>query len=139
VDAEGFSTEYFEGAAYNSTELFYMTAPSVTAENGITAKVNIFKNINDNNSYSGTQTVIFELMNGTTPVSIVAADLKVTTGTYTANFNVAYNSNYTVKAFLVNKYNNDPTTVGVNMATVKTQYEIDQAIMSYQENNNNNS
>ncbi|MFC5471341.1 hemoblobin-interacting domain-containing protein [Cohnella suwonensis] len=135
INADGYSSKSFSGEAYISSELFYMTAPVVTAENGITAKVNIL-NYADTNA--GTQSVVFELVNGTTPVSIVAANLEVNTGTYTANFNVtdaATNPNYTVRAFMVNKYNNDLMDVGLSLATQVTQAEYDLKLL--QQGNNN--
>ncbi|MGO4545130.1 hypothetical protein AB4Z29_10050 [Paenibacillus sp. 2TAB23] len=156
INANGYSSKYIEGYAMKSTELFYMTAPVVTPVNGITAKINVLarddanqsnhsnpfsRDSNNNTNQRGNQTVVFQLFDGTTPVSIVAADLKVGTGTYSANFNVsdaATNANYTVKAYIVSKYSNDPADVGLNLATVKTQSEFDQALL-LSENNNNNS
>lgn len=148
VNADGYSSRYFEGRAHKTSEIFYVTAPTVTAENGITASINLFNNVAEDyyyyndylNATTGTQTVIFQLMNGSTPVSIVASKLRVSTGTYTANFNVIdadTNPNYTVRAFVVSKYNNDPASVGLNLATVKTQWELDQLIMLGNNNNNN--
>ncbi|CAH1222751.1 hypothetical protein PAECIP111892_05196 [Paenibacillus auburnensis] len=140
VDAEGYSSQYFEGYTYKSSEVFYMTAPAVTVDNGISASINLF-----NNAYRdyvmGNQTVIFELFDGSTPVSIVAANLKVNTGTYSASFNVSdadTNPNYTVKAYVVSKYSSDYTNLGLNLATVKTQLELDQAILNAETNKNNN-
>lgn len=138
IDADGYSSKYFEGQAYTSNELFYMTAPVVTAENGITAKVNI---LNYAGTSNGTQSVVFELMNGTTPVSIVAANLKVNTGTYTANFNVtdaATNHNYTVRAYVVSKFNSNLMDVGLSLATQVTQAEYDLKLLQQGNNNNNN-
>ncbi len=141
VNAEGYSSKEFEGTAYKSSEIFYMTAPVMTEENGITASINLFNRADyDYYSPKGTQTVIFQLMNGSTPVSIVASSLRVDTGTYTANFNVkdaTTNPDYTVRAFVVSKYNNDPASVGFNLATVKTQSELDQLIMLGNDRNNN--
>ncbi len=139
IDADGYSTKYFEGYAYKSSEIFYMTAPVVTVENGITAKINLLNNAYNNSI--GNQTVIFELFNGSSPVSIVASNLKIGTGTYSANFNVAdagTNMNYTVKAFVVSQYSNSSTNIGLNLATVKTQLELDQAMLNGNNNNNNN-
>lgn len=133
IDADGYSSKpmsrsgLFEGRTYVSTELFYMTAPVVTAENGITAKVNI---LNHYNNYMGTQAIVFKLMNGDTPVSIVASNLSIRTGAYSANFNVAdaaTNPNYTVEVFVVNQFNNDPTNLGLNLASTKSQAEFDLA------------
>jgi hypothetical protein len=153
INADGYSSNYFEGKAYPSTEIFYVTAPNVTLDNGITASINLFKNFaatndddyeydffmsrdSESNDTAGTQVVLFQLMNGTTPVSIVASQLKVDTGTYTANFNVidADTANYTVKAFIVSSYDNSTGSVGVNLASVKTQREIDILIMNNDDN-----
>lgn len=139
VDAEGFSSKYFDGRAYKSSEVFYTTAPVISSSNGITASMNLFNNAHDEDAI-GNQTIIFELFDGTTPVSIVAANLKVNTGTYSASFNVsdgATNPNYTVKAFVVSKYSNDLTNLGLNLATVKTQLELDKAILESNNNKNN--
>lgn len=140
VDAEGYSSKYLEGGAYKSSEVFSMTAPVVTADNGITATIRLF-----NNAYAeevnGNQTILFELFDGNAPVSIVAANLKLSTGTYSANFNVsdvAVNPNYSVKAYVVSRYGNDPANLGLNLATVKTPLELDLAILAANENNNNN-
>jgi hypothetical protein len=137
---EGYSSKYFEARAYRTADLFYMTEPTVTKENGITASFSLYNNMAEDFYYyseylaatSGTQTVLFQLMNGDTPVSIIAADFRLNSGTYTGNFNVAdadTNANYSVRAFVVSKYNNDPASVGLNLATVKSQGEIDLLIM----------
>jgi hypothetical protein len=139
VNAVGYSTKYFDGRAYKSSELFYMTAPAVTTENGITAKINLLNRAYQD-EFTGNQSVVFELFNGTTPVSIVEANLKLGTGTYSANFNVsdaATNPNYTVKAYVVSKYSSDPADVGLNLASVKTQSEFELALMNLGNNNNN--
>lgn len=140
VDAEGYSSKYFEGQAYKSSEVFYMTAPVVTADHGITASLRLFNNAYDD-EVNGNQTIVFELFDGTAPVSIVAANLKLDTGTYSANFNVsdaAVNPNYTVKAYVVSRYGNDPANLGLNLATVKTPLELDLAILAASQNKNNN-
>ncbi|KAI7264220.1 hypothetical protein KC345_g8901 [Hortaea werneckii] len=139
VDAEGYSSKYFEGQAYKSSEVFYMTAPVVTGDNGITASIRLLNNAYDD-EVNGNQTIIFELFDGTSPVSIVAANLKVDTGTYSANFNVgdaAVNPNYTVKAYVVSRYGNDPVNLGLNLATVKTPPELDLAMLAANQNNYN--
>ncbi len=158
INAEGYSSKYFEGTARKSTEIFYVTTPTVTPENGITATIDLFNNTtpvydNDEDNYrslslsssegantsTGTQTIIFELMNGNTPVSIAASTLKIGTGTYTANFNVVDTdtTSYSVRVYVVSSYSNDLDSVGVNLATVKTQSEIDLLIMSGTRNNDN--
>lgn len=116
-----------------------MTAPVVTSDNGITATIRLFNNAYDE-EVNGNQIIIFELFSGTAPVSIVAANLKLNTGTYSANFNVgdaAVNPNYTVKAYVVSRYGNDPANLGLNLATVKTPLELDLAILAATQNNYN--
>ncbi|WP_438348758.1 hemoblobin-interacting domain-containing protein [Paenibacillus sp. FA6] len=143
INAEGYSSKYLYNRATESSEVFYMTAPVITTNNGLTAKINVFNaflyNYGSYNS-TGTQSVIFELMKGNTPVSIVEANLKVGTGTYSASFNVTdpTNKEYTVKAFLVNKFNNDFTSVGTNMATQATQTEMDLMLNNEYGNTNGN-
>ncbi|MGO4537785.1 hemoblobin-interacting domain-containing protein [Paenibacillus sp. 2TAB19] len=137
INAAGYSEKELSGNSYRSSELFYITAPVVTATNGITATLNLLSNAYNDDTI-GNQTIIFELFDGQTPVSIVAADLKIGTGTYSANFNVsdaATNSDYTVKAYVVSHYNNDPAYVGLNLATVKTQSEFELALIQAAENN----
>lgn len=152
VESEGYSTQYYDGYAYKSSDIFYMTAPSITKTSGITAKVFIYNlvygNGNKNNASllsssesggnTGTQAVVFELFDGNTPVSIAAAELAIGTGTYSANFNVtdAATKNYTVKAFVVSSFDSDTLNLGLNLGTVKTQAEIDEAMIMSQNNNN---
>lgn len=140
IDVDGYSRKEVNGEAFTSSELYYMTAPVITTQGGILAKVNILRNddINIRKSAS-TQTVVFELMNGTTPVSIVASELDVNTGTYSAQFNVidgATNDNYTVRAFVVSHFSNDYTNVGLNLTTLVTQTEFD--LMLNKQNGNPN-
>ena len=132
IQAEGYSSKVYWSRAYRSSEIFYMTTPDVVRGQGITATISLFNNVFGEESFkSGTQTVIFQLMDEDIPVSIISADFKVSTGTYTGHFNVAdgMNPKYTVKAFVVSKNINDPNNLGLNLATVKTQEEIDQLIM----------
>lgn len=135
IEAEGYSTREVYGVGYKSSDLFYMTAPSITTTEGVKASVEV---LNMNSYYSmlfqlmgypvPKQSVVFELMNGSTPVSIVAGTFNVSTGTYSAVFNVAdaaNNPNYSVKAFIVSDWNNDAASAGVNLATQVTQEVYD--------------
>ncbi len=135
IHAEGYSAHFVEGFTYSSGEIFYMTAPKVTKTSGITATIDVlnldtyFVMMSQMYGYpTPKQSVVFELMNGTTPVSIVAGTFSVQTGTYSANFQVAdaaANPNYRVKAFVVSEWNADAASVGVNLATEVTQQEFD--------------
>ncbi|MFC3799063.1 hemoblobin-interacting domain-containing protein [Cohnella sp. GCM10012308] len=157
VEAQGYSARIYEGYSLNSTDVFYMTSPALSTIGGVTAKVFIYNQANDkyNQEYNGpslkssgnpsnstgTQSVVFELFDGDTPVSIAATELAVGTGTYTAKFNVsnAAAKNYTVKAFVVSSFDSDTLNLGINLGTVKTQSEIDDAmIQNSQATNNNN-
>ncbi len=134
VEAEGYGTRVFDGYTYKSSEIFYMTAPAVTKTNGVTAKVFIYNQAQSEEA--GTQSVVFELFDGTTPVSIVSTELMVGTGTYTAKFNVsdAASKAYTVKAFIVSSFDSDTMDLGLSLGTVKTQAEIDEAMLRYEYN-----
>lgn len=127
IDADGYARKLVEGRGVAGA-IYYMTEPVMTTANGLTATIDVFDRYGSNYSNStGTQAIVFELMNGTTPVSIVSADLKVATGMYTVNFNVAdaaTNPNYTVRAFIVGRYDNDPSSVSTNMATIISQSEM---------------
>lgn len=130
IDADGYSRKEVRGYAFHSSELFYMTAPVISTQGGILAKVNLLRNedIYIDSDYGSTQTVVFELMDGNIPVSIVASELDVYTGTYSAQFNVidaATNDKYSVKAFVVNHFSNDFNNVGLKMTTLVTQTEYD--------------
>jgi hypothetical protein len=134
IQSDGYSAKSLEGEAMKSSELFYMTAPVLSKAGVITAKIDVLSFLDYYNYYydggplgsAGRQSIVFELLDGTTPVSIVAADLTVRSGTYAAQFHVpdaATNPNYTVKAFIVSKFDTDVSSVGINLATVLTQAE----------------
>ncbi|MFD2331047.1 hemoblobin-interacting domain-containing protein [Cohnella sp. GCM10020058] len=144
IESEGYSTQYYDGYAYKSSDLFYMTAPSISKKNGVTAEVFIYNraygsqnssafNVLSSSSNASAQDVVFELFDGDTPVSIVAAELAVGTGKYTAKFSVSdaalTSKNYTVKAFIVSSFDGEMGNVGLNLGTVKTQLEIDEAMV----------
>jgi hypothetical protein len=138
VNADGYSSRNVSGPALKSSEIFFMSTPVITIENGITATMDLLSMLSDYNN--GTQVVVFELMNGNTPVSIVTSTLKVGTGKYSANFNVkdaATNPDYRVKAFILDKYSTDLTSVGTNFGTVLPKLEFDFLKMLYENENEN--
>ncbi|MRN51750.1 hemoblobin-interacting domain-containing protein [Paenibacillus monticola] len=125
VYADGFNVRYSDSMrAIQSQKSYFMTPVVTDTASGITAKVKILQN-----ESIGHLNVIFQLMNGATPVSIVAAESdNFYAGTFTANFNVAdalTNPNYTVRAFVVSEYSNNPLSVGLNMASQITDAEYD--------------
>lgn len=132
VYADGFDDRYSDSMrAIQSQNSYYMTPVVMDTASGITAKVKILEN-----ESTGHLNVIFQLMNGATPVSIVAAESdNFYAGTFTANFNVAdamTNPNYTVRAFVVSEYSNNPLSVGLNMASQITDAEYD--LLQYNNN-----
>ncbi|ULO06501.1 hypothetical protein H1230_26385 [Paenibacillus sp. 19GGS1-52] len=125
VYADGFNYSYSHSmTAIQSQDSYFMTPVVMDTASGITAKVKILQN-----ESQGHLNVIFQLMNGATPVSIVAAESdNFYAGTFTANFNVAdalTNPNYTVRAFVVSEYSNNPLSVGLNLASQITEAEYD--------------
>lgn len=148
IQAEGYRFTYMWSKAILTSDVFYMTSPTVTKSGGITAKVFIYNNqsynnnslamMNSSNANVGSQAVVFELFDGTTPVSIATAELAIGTGTYTAKFNIGDkdSTNYTVKAFVVSSFDSDTGYMGLNLGTVKTQAEIDEAMIMPQNNYN---
>jgi hypothetical protein len=135
IYAEGYGpTELNNTTAFNSTDSYYLTAPILTIDHGLTATVKVLSN--DNHAGDVNSSVIFQLKKGDTPVSIVSLNAPLEDGTYTANFNVSTPNldDYTVQAFLVNRYSNDPNTLGVNLAKVVTQTEFD--LIKFDKGNN---
>lgn len=132
VYSDGFNYRYSNGmTAIQSQNSYFITPVVMDTASGITAKVKILENESEGHLH-----VIFQLMNGNTPVSIVAAESDYfSAGTFTANFNVAdalSNPNYTVRAFVVSEYSNNPLSVGLNLASLITEAEYDLL-----QNNNN--
>lgn len=135
IRADGYSTKEVMGMASVSSNTYYMTAPEITKTNGITATVNVLNTapwislmMKLEGYPTSNQSIVFQLMNGSTPVSIVSANLNMDSGTYSAKFNVAdaaTNPNYTVRVFIVTEFDVDSASVGINLATVVTKREFD--------------
>jgi hypothetical protein len=130
IYADGFNDRYTDNMkAIRSQDSYYITPVKMEIANGITAKMRIAQNQSNGHLH-----VIFQLMNGQLPVSIVAAESDYfQSGTFTANFNVAdatTNPNYKVRAFVVSEYSNSQLSVGVNLATSITDAEYD--VIQYQ-------
>ena len=94
------------------------------ANGGITATANIAANpISWYEGHEGNEVIVFQLMNGSTPVSIVALEADIYYGgTFSAHFNVTdpNNLNYKVKVLVLNSFSSDTTSVGLNLANVVT-------------------
>ncbi|WP_232188315.1 hemoblobin-interacting domain-containing protein [Cohnella silvisoli] len=123
IRADGYNDVYFSNTAHVSTESYYITPTKIDRTNGITAKVSI----GDPNGSDGA-TVLFQLKKDGAPVSIVAMSASyLDRGIYTANFNVsdpAY-AGYSVQAFVVSEYSNDPANVGISLSTEMSQADFD--------------
>lgn len=98
-----------------STKPYLVQSSSLTRTDGLKATVNIAANPNGG-IYTGSSVVVFQLMNGTTPVSIVAVS-KGNTGAadVAAQFFVT-GANYWVKVFVVDSINSSLTDVGNTLA-----------------------
>jgi len=83
---------------------------------GISAKVTVTPSAAGRNAV-----VIFQLMNGTTPVSIVALERNIASAeTFTAQFPGYTGTNYSVKVFVWDTLSNSTTSVGANYAQPQT-------------------
>jgi pectate lyase/fibronectin type 3 domain-containing protein len=73
-------------------------------------------------SYNSEQAVVvFVLMNGTTPVTVVSQSVSLQeSSSISAGFNVTSNSGYTVRIHVVSELSNDLTNLGVPRADSKT-------------------
>lgn len=125
VYSDGFNTSTSDFMrAIKSQDSYFIAPVKLYATNGITVKARIVEN-----EYGGHLNVIFQLLNGNEPVSIIAAESDYfESGTFTANFNVqdvATNPNYRVRVFVVNEFNSSELSVGVNLATLVTDAEYD--------------
>jgi len=125
VYADGYQSRQMGTPAHSVQSSYAMGPVMIDSTNGITASVEA----GPYNSNGGPATVIFQLMDGKTPVSIAAmhTDRLNGYGTFKAHFNVAdaaTNPDYTVRAFVVDQYSNSPSTMGYNLATQLSNAEI---------------
>jgi 2',3'-cyclic-nucleotide 2'-phosphodiesterase / 3'-nucleotidase / 5'-nucleotidase len=96
-----------------STNPFELSIPKLDYSSGVKATVTVKPLA----AHNGNETVIFQLMDGTTPKGIMAIEKDITsTETVTAHFNVTGKS-YSVQVFVVDKYNGSLTDVGTSLAT----------------------
>lgn len=88
---------------------FKITDSSINTEAGITASVKVSP-VPEAQGHDGEETVVFELMDGNTPVSIIAMKKDITSQEHmTAYFNVSVNDThqYTVRVFVLDQFNRD--------------------------------
>ncbi|MFC5653213.1 bifunctional 2',3'-cyclic-nucleotide 2'-phosphodiesterase/3'-nucleotidase [Paenibacillus solisilvae] len=91
---------------------FVISSPVLDTDSGIAASVEV----TPVGTHDGQETVIFELMNGTTPSGIVAIQEDITSKRkITAHFNTA-GSDASVKVFVVDSYSGKLTDVGTSLA-----------------------
>lgn len=145
IYANGFYYVNVGSYALKANESVFLTNPVVTKNEGeVTAKVkllNIYPYLNRYNSYNNPNlTIIFQLMDGNKPVSLVTSTSKLIDGTYSASFNVqdAMTKNYTVKTFVVNKYDYSLTNIGFNQATYLSEQKWNEKELELELLNNNN-
>jgi hypothetical protein len=94
---------------------FAIAGNPLVKTNGILAKVTIAPT--QGMIHSGKEVVVFQLMKGTEPVSIVVLEKDIVAAEeLTAHFNVA-GSGYTVKVFVVDSYSGSFTEVGNSLAS----------------------
>jgi len=95
------------------TNLFDLTTTALDRTGGIKATVKVTP---ANGGHSGNEVVIFQLMKGSTPDSIVAIEKDITTAEQvTAHFNKVGNT-YTVKVFVVDSFGGNPANLGISLA-----------------------
>ncbi len=100
--------------AAEGTKAFGITGESLDTSNGILAKVTITPTVGT--AHKGKEVVIFQLMRGTTPVSIVVLEKDIVTAEQlSAHFNVS-GLGYSVKVFVSDSYNGSLSDVGNSLA-----------------------
>ncbi|MFD0961300.1 Ig-like domain-containing protein [Paenibacillus chungangensis] len=118
-----------EGTALPHSESFYMTAPTMNSNGGLTASTQLIAN---NNIDYPKATVVFQLMKGTMPVAntVVSAYMNDLVNV-SANFNVSDpdNSNYSVRVFIIDGYDNGASSAGTQVGMTLTLAEFEQKLM----------
>ncbi|MEF3305185.1 Ig-like domain-containing protein, partial [Paenibacillus sp. GYB003] len=98
---------------------FKITTESLTQEGGIKATVTVAPNA-EAPAHEGKEVVIFQLLKGNQPISIVALEKDIQASeSFTAHFNVT-GTDYSVKVFVVDAYGNSITDVGNSLADAVT-------------------
>ncbi|MGZ9585551.1 alkaline phosphatase family protein [Paenibacillus marinisediminis] len=93
---------------------FIISDGVLTRTAGISATVKVTPS--SNSAQEGMPTVVFELMKGTTPVSIIALQQQLTSPeVLTAHFNVS-GADYTVKVFVVDRFDGSLENIGNSLA-----------------------
>ncbi|SDP04853.1 hypothetical protein SAMN04487897_1331, partial [Paenibacillus sp. yr247] len=119
VDAAG-NVSSPSSATITLVQPFTISGGTLSNVGGIKATVTVTANGTGTNVHVGNEVVIFQLMNGTVPVSIVALEKDIQSSeSLTAYFNVT-GTGYTVKVFVVDIFNNSFTNVGNNLADAAT-------------------
>ncbi|NHN30155.1 immunoglobulin-like domain-containing protein [Paenibacillus agricola] len=99
---------------------FIISGGTLSNTGGIKATVTVTSNSMGSNVHTGNEVVIFQLMKGEMPVSIVALETDIQfSEALTAYFNVT-GSDYKVDVFVVDSYSNSFTDVGNQLAKAIT-------------------
>lgn len=105
----------YAAEADSSLKPFTLSGVSFTATGGIKATVTVMPTANAS-EHSGDETVVFQLMRGLEPVSIVAIQQNIgSVVQLTAHFNVT-GAGYSVKVFVVDQYDGSFDNIGASLA-----------------------
>jgi len=101
--------------AKEGTKPFVITGDKLVTTNGISATVTVTPTAGT--AHIGKEVVVFQLMKGTEPISIVVLEKDIVDAEkLTAHFNVS-GAGYTVKVFVVDSYSGSFTEVGNSLAS----------------------
>ncbi|WP_082129670.1 PhoX family protein [Aneurinibacillus tyrosinisolvens] len=93
---------------------FTISNAKLETQSGIKATVTVTPSATK--PHAGTEAVVFQLMKGTTPVSIVATESDIDKAqNVTAHFNVP-GQGYSVRTYVVDKYGSDISDIGTSLA-----------------------
>lgn len=102
-----------EAKTTSKTQPFTISSPVVDFSKGTKATVTV----TPKKGHSGKETVVFQLMNGKTPVSQAAVETDIKSKeTFTAHF-TSNDTSFWVQVFVVDDYNGKTSNFGANLAT----------------------
>ncbi|WP_331459265.1 immunoglobulin-like domain-containing protein, partial [Paenibacillus sp. FJAT-27812] len=109
------SAKVIAAFAAENAKPYVISGTGLDTKNGIEAKVTVTPT--EGLTYSGSKYVIFELMNGDTPVSIIALEYDgKSASTLTAQFNTAFTKDHKVNVLIMDQINTATDNVGTPLA-----------------------
>lgn len=131
VRSAGYATASIRFHIHPSEQSFFLSPLDVKALNGSLSATFIALENYYNESYDEEATVIFQLMNGNTPVSTISYTMDEINyyQSFRAEFNLAdaaTNPAYTIRAFLITGDNANGEQLGYNLGTTLTQEQFDE-------------